>query len=474
MRNVTAQLKALLAILAVICLCPPAAALAAEEVLNPDCTINEAVFEQRWKEYSDLDERIGMAERSWEAQMFAEACRKIGELEQESLRLQTEIIMNGQFRREVRELKKLLVTTLRNNLVKSLFRLSFLTADAVKTGFDAGGTYAELFTFKAVKTLPAALEKISKIVDVVSALSPEGSEAAEAVSGNAGDAQTVLESITASSDEVAVNLLGKVLSAAEEKAKEMFPSWDTVPLGPEDISILESQYLNNRALDAFLEESYEADRLRSARVRTDIPAEIQRLAEERDGWELKEKERVRAMLVDGCLKKKMSPTATPGPAAGGWWELAEVETVPLADGSDTERGMTRGGAFVKTYWWPRFGGGKELDFTITWSWAEPPTRLVPGESVAITLAISMSGRKCPFGVPGGWMCAGFEGSAFADPAGKWAPSVSARGLEIVQGSDYAVVSGRVPPKYSWTDKLVLYITCTQAGNAYYRYQWRVE
>ncbi len=289
-------------------------AMAVEEVIGKDCVINEAVFERDWRKYSDFDVfeqdlkdeefETELKSRSWEVQKYAEAARKMIGLEEESLRLQAEIILNGQVRREVREIKKALVTRLRANLIKSLFRLSFLTADAIKTGFDAGSTFAELFTFKAVKNLPDALEEIGKIASVVSGLSPEGGEAAEAVSENAGDVKMVLDTFVSSSDEIAVNVLGKSLSLAEDKAKSLFPSWDTVQLSPEDIGILESQYMNNQALDDFLEESYAEDRMRSARIKAEIPAESGRLREEMAVWEEKEKQRVRGMLVAGCLENK--------------------------------------------------------------------------------------------------------------------------------------------------------------------------
>lgn len=275
-----------------------------EGVLNPDCTINEAVFDRDWKKYSDIDERIELTSRSWEAQKVAEIARKIEELEGESLRLQSEIILNGQIRREARELKKALVTTLRANLIKSLFRLSILTADAIKTGYDLGKTYAKLFTLEAVETLPEALEKVQDMTGVVGGLMPEGSEAVNAVNKKAGEMKTALDLLAASDEEAAVILMGEALNLAEEKANEILPSWDTVPLSQEDISILESQFLHNQALDEFLEESYVQDRVRSTRVRIEIPEEIKRLNEEMADWEGKEKQRVREMLIAGCQDSK--------------------------------------------------------------------------------------------------------------------------------------------------------------------------
>lgn len=275
-----------------------------EQILNPDCTINETVFERDWKKYSDIDERIELKSRSWEAQKVDEITRKIGELESESLRLQAQIILNGQVRREARELKMALVTTLRANLVKSLFRLSILTADAIKTGYDLGATYAKLFTLEAVETLPEGLEKLKDVTEIIGGLMPEGSEAVNAVGEYAGDVKTALDLLSASDEEVTVILLGETLDLAEEKANEVLPSWDTVQLSPADISILESQFLHNQALDEFLEESYAQDRLRSARVKTAIPEEITRLSEELADWESKEKQRVRDMLIASCRENK--------------------------------------------------------------------------------------------------------------------------------------------------------------------------
>ncbi len=280
-----------------------AAASTGNEVINPDCTINEAVFDKDWMKYSDIDERIELKSRSWEAQQVALISRKIGDLEGESLRLQAEIILNGQVRREARELKKALVGTLKKNLIKSLFRLSILTADAVKTGYDLGTTYARLFTLEAVESLPDALEKVQDVTEVVGGLMPEGSQAVNAVGEYAGDVKTAMDLLTASDEETAVILLEGALDKAEEKAGEILPSWDTVPLSPQDIGILESQFLHNQALDEFLEDSYAQDRLRSARVRNGIPGEIEGLKEELALWEGKEKQRVREMLIAECREK---------------------------------------------------------------------------------------------------------------------------------------------------------------------------
>ncbi len=283
---------------------PGTAAPAGGDVLNPDCTVNEAVFDRDWKKYSDIDERIELESRSWEAQKIDGLTRKIAELESESLRLQAEIVLNGQVRREARELRKALVSALRANLIKSLFRLSILTADAVKSGYDLGTTYAGLFTLEAVETLPEGLELLQDVTGLVGGLMPEGSEAVSAVSENAGDLKTALETIMASDEEAALTLMNETLSLAEDKAKEALPSWDTVQLSPEDISILENQYLHNQALDEFLKESYAQDRLRSARVRLEIPAEIERLRADLLEWEGREKQRVRERLIAGCKENK--------------------------------------------------------------------------------------------------------------------------------------------------------------------------
>lgn len=447
--------------------------MATEEILDKDCVINEAVFERDWKKYSDFDVfeqdlkddefKKELESRSLEVQKYALAARKVIELEKESLRLQAEIILNGQARREVREIKESLVTMLRANLIKSLFRLSFLTADAIKTGFDAGSTFAELFTFKAVKNLPDALEEIGKIAGVVSGLSPEGAEVAEALGKNAEDMKMVLDTFTSSSDEIAVNVLGKSLSLAEDKAKILFPSWDTVQLSPEDISILESQFMNNKALDDFLEESYAEDRMRSARIRMEIPAETERLREEMNVWEGKEKERVRDMLVAGCLESKKKA------ATQGHWEQMSVEVHCITNSPNSEYTLSSGGGTLVKIG-ALFIPEKDREFfKMSFSWNEPEARYEADKKITLKISAKIDEWKNPSQGLGGWIRASID-DALRDEDGHSDVEVGGTGGKIVVGSDTKTVWRKLSGGREG-DYFVLDIS-TPSGHVYYRYEWQ--
>ncbi|MCR3923057.1 MAG: hypothetical protein NUK65_11180, partial [Firmicutes bacterium] len=200
-------------------------ALAAEGIINDDCTVNEAVFEREWRKYSDFDERIPPESRSWEVQQYTETHKRIDELNRESFMLQAEMEFDRHLRLELREVKESLVRNLRGNLVKSFFRLSFLTADAIKTGVNLGGTYAKLFTAGVLNALPEGLSYLKDAMDVVTGLTPDhgDSELAKEVKDRAGDFEDILK-IADNPKNIAAIAVDRVKGKAEEKLGQLFPS----------------------------------------------------------------------------------------------------------------------------------------------------------------------------------------------------------------------------------------------------------
>ncbi len=450
-------------------------AMAAEDVIDKDCVINEAVFERDWKKYSDFDVferdlkdeefKKELGSRSWEVQQYAEAAGKMMELEEESLRLQAEIILNGQMRREVREIKESLVTKLRSNLIKSFFRLSFLTAHYVKIGHSAGKSLGKAVTATSAETLPEGLELIKDAADALSKMMPEGSETVEKVGDTADKTKTILEALAASDEDAAIILMKEMLSLAEDKAKNALPSWDTVKLSPEDISILESQYMNNQALDQFLAESYAEDKLRSVRIRTEIPAESGRLREEMAEWEGEEKQRVRDMLVAGCLENKKKE------AAQGHWERTspDVQSLSPYDNENSKHTLSSGSGSKES-----IGslGIPEKDrgyFKISYSWNEPKASYEEGDKLTLTISAKIDEWRNRGGNPGGWVRASIGAHALRDDDGHSDVVIICQDGEIVQSSDEKTVwiklyGGREG------DYFVLDIT-TPSGHVLYRYDW---
>lgn len=313
----------------------PSTLFAANEIIDEDCNINEALFEQEWRKYSHFGDLIPMESRSWEVKQYYDLQSRIDELNRESFMLQAEMEFDRHIRLELREVKQSLVRNLRANLVKSFIRLSFLTADAINTGVSLGGTYANLFTEGVYRNLPEGLSYLKNAMEVVTGLTPDhgNSELASEVKSRAGDLEDTLK-IIENPWEIGYVVAERVKDKAEDWLNMQFPSVSDMEFSEDEVELLRSQHLANRAIDHALLESYLINSIRRSRVMEEIPAEIEKLREEQARWELEEKARVRDLLIYSCKerKKNLEEDVDDEDFFGDDQVTTERDVIPAVDG----------------------------------------------------------------------------------------------------------------------------------------------
>ncbi|HLB28244.1 MAG TPA: hypothetical protein VJK47_03425 [Dehalococcoidales bacterium] len=212
-------------------------------------------------------------------------------------------------RLELLEYRKALVKGLKTNLLKSFWRLAYVTYDTIagKAGFGGGSlglkggsiavgeTYAKLFSDAGV------IEKLGSALKVMRALSPGNSKLAINTDSIAGKLKST--GLSAALD--AVESLGDPQAVAQtifsSTAEQLLPS--TAELSEEEVEILRSQALDKRKLDDVLQESYRVNSDRRRQVET-LPAENKSLDAELQRWEQAEKERVARELEAAWKAKK--------------------------------------------------------------------------------------------------------------------------------------------------------------------------
>lgn len=269
-------------------------------------------FETAWKKYSDIDDAIPANERSFEAKRVHEVGGKLKNVRASIYVLERDIEMNRLMLQELREYRKAVASNLKVNLLKSFWRLAWLTYDTsagaaapmrfgadgtflLQGGTDLGRSFAKLFVDDLAHGQQLAI--LAKL-------------ARESMGNNskyAFDTTTLDGKIGAVSMTTLIASLENIGSPVEA-AKEMFqeitkqslPNVE-VQLSKADIELLASQYDKTKALDDALQEA-SRKRAEMDRVRDDLLRERETLTEEFVDWESKERDRVRNSLTDACKK----------------------------------------------------------------------------------------------------------------------------------------------------------------------------
>lgn len=269
-------------------------------------------FDLQWKKYSDIDDAIPANERSFEAKRVHEVGEQLKKVRASIYVLERDIEMNRLMLQELREYRKAVASNLKVNLLKSFWRLAWLTYDTsagaaapmrfgadgtflLQGGTDLGRSFAKLFTDDLAHGQQLAI--LAKL-------------ARESMGGNskyAFDTTTLDGKIGAVSMTTLIASLENIGSPVEA-AKEMFqeitkqslPSVE-VQLSEADIKLLAGQYDKTKLLDDALQEA-SRKRAQMDRVRDDLLRDRETLAAEFADWESKERDRVRNSLTDACKK----------------------------------------------------------------------------------------------------------------------------------------------------------------------------
>jgi len=272
-------------------------AAAANEPVNPKtCAVNPAVFDRDWKKYSDLDDRIAPADRSFEGKEHAATMQKIVDAQLEIFMLERDLEVDRLVRVELRDYKQALVKNIKTNLLKSFWRLTWVTYDTIDANRGMKGSFEKLLDFESIPELLAAKIKLARQV------TPGDSKLAINTDSVTGKVKAVglsaaLDALESVGDPVTV-----ATTVVFESVKSTFGSAD---LTDEEIEILRQQHLKNRQLDDVLQESYLKNRER--RLRADgLKQRVVQFQKELVQWETKEKERVKSALIEACQKAKQN------------------------------------------------------------------------------------------------------------------------------------------------------------------------
>ena len=262
--------------------------------LNSDCTIKADEFDADWKKYSDIDEAIPFEERSYEAKQALTVYEEMIGKMVEAFEIERDIEIENQLQAELLTYREALVQNIKTNLLKSFWRLSWVTYTTIQSGKGVGESYNTLLTSGAsAETVGAGLKVIQGIIPNDSALAIDTST----VTGKAKSvgAAVALEAIDSLGDPTKI-------------ATELFKSAANAPLpsadiSPEEVAILRDQHLTKGAIDEILADSRAANQDREARLAT-LEQEIGELQTQVDSWEAKEKDRVKFNLEDSCKSQR--------------------------------------------------------------------------------------------------------------------------------------------------------------------------
>lgn len=261
---------------------------------DSDCNLNDN-FNNSWEKFSDFDSRIRPQDASYEVSQYNRVLDEIAKniVTVENLEYQMEI--DRLFRLEMKEYRKALLGNIRSNLVKSIFRLSWMTYNTVKGAKGSGESYSKIFTSDSTVTqIGAAMKFVQAGVPKGSKAEIDGSTRIGRIKGAAWNA--TLEVIESGADPkaIALQVYGDGVKSVAAEAK--LPSLEFTE---EEIGILRDQHLSNQALNELIADSYKENAERRMDVLL-LSKEIEDLYIELQDWKEKEFNRVGDGLIEQC------------------------------------------------------------------------------------------------------------------------------------------------------------------------------
>lgn len=303
----------------------------ADDVYNEDGSINDSYFDDNWAKYSTVDdERIPVQSRSWTSQEIARVRAKMNTTI-ENIRLLTfEEELLEQHLQVAIESRNAVRTNLKNNLLKSLMRLTISTGMTIKKGVDLGKGMSDLLVSTAEFSMEAAGSTASGVVEIgkqatdyllfvlefqvpsaeqkAAELRMTGEEKKikkqdDARYDDAKTAYGLAKSIKGSSpDEMAANFIAETMKVSLGKLNKAMEV-PKVEITDADAQILASQNKIFEKLDAQVAMT-EAS-LAHLRVELDkLYAEVDKCLDELDRLYAREKKNTRLMLLDNWKRQQ--------------------------------------------------------------------------------------------------------------------------------------------------------------------------
>jgi cation transport regulator ChaB len=261
--------------------------------LDSDCNTTPK-FETEWKKYSDIDTRIPVQSRSWEAQGVVKTHEQILNLKVANFQLERDMEIDRQIRLDARAYKNALVKNIKQNLIKATIRLAYTTYKTIESGYNAGQS------FKTFLTSTKTLARAGGLLSTVKTLVPKGSKIEIDTKTITGKIANVGIETAYQAMEALGNPKDIAIKFMKETQKVIVPSAD---LTPEEINILRDQHITKQFVNHAIAESYKDNAKRRAQI-TANENKIKQLEAEIVAWEAKEKIRVQDMLREACLEQK--------------------------------------------------------------------------------------------------------------------------------------------------------------------------
>lgn len=247
-----------------------------------------------WEKYSDFDDRLGN-DVSYEVQQFNQTLDEIAVMVAEAHELEYLMELDRELRLELRAYKQALVQNIKTNLLKAFWRLSYVTYTTVKGAQGAGGSIEKILDPESVmQGVGAGLKLIQGNIP------PTATEYQIDTNTTAGKIKSIAWNATLETMESIANPKDVAIQFMKDTRGAVIPSAN---ISDEEVAILRTQHLDNKAVDAALAENYAINAERRVRL-AELERQITEKYNELQEWKVKEYERVRANLEDQCTKEK--------------------------------------------------------------------------------------------------------------------------------------------------------------------------
>ncbi len=224
----------------------------ASDIYNDDGTVNKEVFENDWEKYSDIDDRIPLEQRSYEAMEYGKAEKEIGRLY--SLMYQT--AANKEVNRlnyvDLVDYKKAVTITHKKNLIKSTIRLAAFTGYTVKDSIGKGKTFAG----NILKSGATLVTQLGDVLTVTSDFVTDSYKESFGILEKAYKYATSDDMVKDILDDIKSDVKNQVSTKIDETIDEAIgrkriPDYtvDDLKITDDDVRILKLHYEKSRELD---------------------------------------------------------------------------------------------------------------------------------------------------------------------------------------------------------------------------------
>ncbi len=336
----------LLGMLAVATIC-----LADDQIIQNDGSVNKRIFDLEWRKYSDIDERIPLQSRSWEAQQYQASLEEITAAKLEITRLMALMELDRQARLAMRDYQQALTRGLHANLVKSFIRLTWITYNTIggptgkqgmiETGTNLGEFIAEPFG-KMFLTEASKIALFARTASIVKKVVPKqysklpGGEGKVVNVGVDAMLATLRNIDQGSPDKFAINVTAGIMKTGEE----LYTTTDATDpnFSPAELEILRKQRENLELFKGMVAASYKLNEERQARIEA-LESQIADAQKRAAEWEKQEKERILAKIQLESKKPQLVKVTLSAPK-----QVAIGETAIVS-------GQASGGSGQYTFQW---------------------------------------------------------------------------------------------------------------------------